>query len=222
MLGLIVAITTTVTLLVSLAGSAGAASGTHVPIGAYDTLGYTDSAPGFKVTGWCYDADAPSIPCDVHIYVDGVLFRGLNAGSPRPDVAAALRTPYQNHGFVGEYPYTTPGPHSVCVYGIDLAGPGKNPLLGCKVITFPGLMRGTYYFTRAQTSVIVSGGVGGIAAGATALTIASGGATAVAIGAISAAVGTLGQVLADRGVCLWVSVSSHSAGAYSCRSGPSV
>jgi hypothetical protein len=121
--------------VIGVSASPASAAGTHVPIGAYDTL--TRVAGGYDGTGWCYDADAPTTPCDVHIDMDGNLVAGTNAGVSRPDVAAAIPGAGPYHGFHFAYPYNTPGTHTVCVYAIDLAGPGANPLLGCKNISFP-------------------------------------------------------------------------------------
>jgi SpoIID/LytB domain protein len=101
------------------------------PIG--DLNAVTVSGTKARVVGWALDPDtADSIP--VHVYVDGKLAKVATASVPRTDVGRAYPAHGPRHGFdvtVG----LTAGRHSVCVYGIDVAGGGRNPQLECASVT---------------------------------------------------------------------------------------
>ena len=65
------------------------------------------------------------------MYVDGVGVLILGAGVSRADIGAAFPGYGDNHGFAGTAGGLAPGPHTVCAYGINAAGPGGNTTLGC-------------------------------------------------------------------------------------------
>ena len=92
------------------------------------------SAGSAAVSGWALDPDtAASIP--VHVYLDGTLTAGT-ASLARSDIAAA----YPGYGAAHGYSVTVsgaPGTHTLCVYGIEIAGTGANSLRGCRVVTIP-------------------------------------------------------------------------------------
>ncbi len=102
------------------------------PIGSLDLV--RGSYWGIDVAGWAIDPNtAASIP--VHVYVDG---RGtpLTASGRRDDVAAALPGYGRAHGFSARMP-ASPGRHTVCAYGIDVAAPGGNAAIGCRTVVVP-------------------------------------------------------------------------------------
>ena len=100
------------------------------PSGAKSTFGSVDSVfpvvGGIQVTGWSLDPYA-SASSYIWVNVDG------NGGPVLADrplnwIDGAFPGAGPNHGYDTIIP-TTPGPHSVCVYGTNSA------LLGCKTIT---------------------------------------------------------------------------------------
>jgi subtilisin family serine protease len=106
------------------------------PRGNLDVVTPVRSRPGgpldaVQVAGWALDPDTvASIP--VHVYVDGRFAVSLGATASRTDVAAALPGYGDARGFAAVVPIS-PGPHTVCVYGIDLSG-DANALLGCRSV----------------------------------------------------------------------------------------
>ncbi len=89
------------------------------------------STPGvISVAGWTLDRDS-NAPLAADVYVDGVGVR-WQANQSRPDVAAAFGKG-DLHGFSGSVK-VSPGPHQVCVFGIDSVG-GPNTLLNCQTVT---------------------------------------------------------------------------------------
>ena len=109
--------------LVATLGLASSPASAASAAGALDRA--THGPNGVYVEGW-------SVFREVHLYIDGRLVRGLQATRSRPDVAAALGT-RSNTGFALTIPYSAPGTHTLCAYGIDPSGRG-NPLLDC--VTF--------------------------------------------------------------------------------------
>ena len=100
--------------------------------------GFVDSSVGalgaITTSGWAVDPDSID-PVSVHIYVDSVGV-AYSANQSRPDIGAA----FPGYGSAHGYSYTVnaaPGPHTVCVYGINI-GVGANVLLGCRAVTVPG------------------------------------------------------------------------------------
>ena len=89
----------------------------------------TTTATSVTVKGWARDPDT-SNPIDVHVYVDNGAKAG-RADLPRPDLARYFSS--TNHGYEVTVP-ATPGPHTVCVYGINVPA-GNNPSLGCRTVT---------------------------------------------------------------------------------------
>lgn len=104
------------------------------PIGVVDES--TPVAGGIRVRGWVIDPDTAA-STQVHIYV-GSAGVPLNANTYRPDVGNAYPGYGNYHGFDAVIS-AAPGTHNVCFYGINIAGPGTNPLLGgaCRTITVP-------------------------------------------------------------------------------------
>lgn len=103
------------------------------PIGSLDVVRVNGNA--IDVAGWAIDPNtAASIP--VHVYVDGTGV-ALTASVGRGDIAAAFPAYGAAHGFSTTIA-ASPGTHNVCVYGINTAGPGGNPLLGCRSVTVAG------------------------------------------------------------------------------------
>ena len=84
------------------------------------------------VTGWAIDPDT-SAPISVQVTVDGVLTTTATADGARPDVGNAYPAYGPNHGFSPIFGIT-PGPHTVCVYGVNVGNGTTNPLLGCTAI----------------------------------------------------------------------------------------
>jgi GH25 family lysozyme M1 (1,4-beta-N-acetylmuramidase) len=104
----------------------------HSPIGTLDSANAVIG--GVDVGGWAIDPDtSASIP--VHVYVDGAGY-AITANGVRNDVASAFPGYGNAHGFTARLP-ATPGPHTVCAYGINSAGGGTNSTLGCKQVTVP-------------------------------------------------------------------------------------
>ncbi|MFA6576803.1 MAG: CHAP domain-containing protein, partial [Nocardioides sp.] len=106
------------------------------PIGSFD--GLTRAPGGADVRGWVLDPDT-SASTQAHLYGgDGSVNAAnygvaLGADQSRPDVAAAYPGYGDAPGFAGRMGLP-PGNHTVCLYGINVAGPGANPRLDCKSI----------------------------------------------------------------------------------------
>jgi len=108
-----------------------------------------------QVEGWVFDRDLAS-PGVVHVYVDGV-GAVVTADRPRADVGQAFPLYGTDHGFQPTIP-AAPGLRRVCVYAIDVAGPGANALLGCRTLTVGGSPFGRLDAASAGSgSVRVSG-----------------------------------------------------------------
>jgi SpoIID/LytB domain protein len=102
-----------------------------VPVG--DLNSATVSGASARLVGWALDPDtADSIP--VHVYVDGRLAKVATANVSRPDVGRAFPAHGSRHGFDVTVGLAT-GRHTVCVYGIDVAGGQRNPQLRCAAVT---------------------------------------------------------------------------------------
>jgi hypothetical protein len=98
-----------------------AAHADQAPFGALDAL---NTAGG---SGWAYDADAGLGALDVHIYVDGALFRIVRADNRRDDLVSAGIAPNAEHGFQFDLGGLAPGPHVVNAYAINVGNGGSNP-----------------------------------------------------------------------------------------------
>lgn len=88
-------------------------------------------ANGIGIWGWTLDTDDPA-PLTVHVYLDGRMVLGAAAADNRSDIGSRFGLG-SNHGFALSVP-AGPGPHSVCVYAINV-GEGSNKTLGCHVVT---------------------------------------------------------------------------------------
>lgn len=105
-----------------------------VPFGSVDHIGGTGDE-GIWFYGWAIDPDTTG-PISVHVYVNGRFATSVLASDRRPDVGAAYPSSGPDHGYGAVIP-SAPGPHTVCIYGIN-AGPGiGNPLLACRTVTVP-------------------------------------------------------------------------------------
>ena len=98
------------------------------PIGALDVV--TATADSITVAGWTLDPDTDQ-PIAAHVYVDSASV-AITASGSRPDVGRVFGRG-DRHGFTTTLT-ATPGPHTVCVYGIN-ATPGAHTLVGCRTVT---------------------------------------------------------------------------------------
>jgi hypothetical protein len=142
------------------AGSNSTLGCTTVNVAAGSPIGVVDSvtaSPGFITSaGWALDPDT-ALPIRVHVYVDsaGVAY---TADGVRPDIANAFPGYGATHGFVTRVA-ATPGTHNVCVYAINLAGSGGNPIIGCKSVTaMSGSPIGVLDSVTAANGAIIAAG----------------------------------------------------------------
>jgi len=100
----------------------------HAPGGVHNGAGFL--ADGSIVAlGWVIDADRPTTPVTVHVYVNGVLAGGYQAAQARPDMGMFIAGFGADHGYAVVVPSALQVA-DVCVYAID-SGSGPNPLIGC-------------------------------------------------------------------------------------------
>lgn len=103
-----------------------------VPFGNVETL---SRAPGgVTVGGWAIDPDVAD-PVVVHLTVDGKVVTGYRASDVRTDVGKAYAGYGDQHGFHVTVPVSSPGPHAVCAYAINLSSGTVNPNIGCRTLT---------------------------------------------------------------------------------------
>lgn len=103
------------------------------PFGSVDAV---RAGPGvIQVQGWVIDRDLAT-PGRVHAYVDKTATL-VPAANPRNDVVKLYPLYGPNHGYDKLIP-ASPGVHGVCLYGIDVSGPGGNTTLGCRIVTVGG------------------------------------------------------------------------------------
>ncbi len=102
-----------------------------VPMGS--PIGHIDGASisngTVSLNGWAIDPNTAG-PDIVHIYVNGVGFEVI-ANQNRPD----LGNPWglgSAHGWSFATPRIGTGVQRVCVYALNIAGPGSHQLLGCR------------------------------------------------------------------------------------------
>jgi len=108
------------------------------PVGALDVAQAGPMA--IRVEGWAYDADVPTQPVQVHVYVDGVGRVATTANRPRPDIAAINPAAGPNHGYDVAVSGLAYGSHQVCTYAINDSPNSPNPLLGCRTVVLqPGV-----------------------------------------------------------------------------------
>ncbi|MFE4469954.1 hypothetical protein ACFRFH_14170 [Leifsonia sp. NPDC056824] len=104
------------------------------PFGSMEAA--TQNADGTAtVAGWAIDPDVTT-PITVHLYVDGVGV-AYTADKVRADVAALYPDYGGAHGYQLNTPVLSPGPHTICVYGIN-TGAGANASFGCQDVVRPG------------------------------------------------------------------------------------
>jgi hypothetical protein len=113
-------------------GCKGVVVSNQAPFGALDFV--EPGMDSFTVRGWALDPNTTA-PINVHVYVDGVATRSINANTYRPDVGRIFGKG-DNHGFTGAFDAAA-GPHEVCVYAIDSWG-GTNPQIRCATIDVNG------------------------------------------------------------------------------------
>ena len=98
-----------------------------------------------RVKGWALDADAPTQPLAIRVYVGG---RAGTAGASEYELgpvadegarrtsAPSIPKAGASHGFDVSFPTVKSGPQPVCVYALN-TGAGADRLLGCKTIGIP-------------------------------------------------------------------------------------
>jgi hypothetical protein len=101
------------------------------PVGNVDNV--TAGAGALSVRGWTFDADTTE-PILADVWINGRWAATLTANGSRPDVQAAYRGQSANHGFSQDIA-AAGGSNRVCIYGINNAAGGANPLLGCRTVT---------------------------------------------------------------------------------------
>jgi hypothetical protein len=109
------------------------ATPTGSPFGVLDTAA---GQPDGHVTasGWMIDPDTVA-PAGVHLYIDGHVTAGTVASGSRPDVGLAFPAYGPQHGFSFDVGGVSPGTHTACVFGIDVAGNSGNSLVACRDVT---------------------------------------------------------------------------------------
>ncbi len=100
------------------------------PNGVLDPL--TTTFGQINLSGWAFDPDATSASVNIAVQVDSS-WASLVANQPNPGSEASYPGSGPNHGFKGSVA-ATPGPHTVCVYAINV-GPGADLALGCQTFT---------------------------------------------------------------------------------------
>jgi hypothetical protein len=112
----------------------------RVSAASWDARGHADSAvldgPTVTLSGWALDADTPTTPLDVHIYVDGRFQRSIKADRSRPDVGGAFPGMGDAHGYTTSLDLP-PGVRWICAYAINTGLGATNPALGCHAVTVP-------------------------------------------------------------------------------------
>jgi hypothetical protein len=126
------------------------------PFGSLDLV--EANGDDIRVTGWTIDPDAPWIPNDVHVYVDGAHGTAATANLDRPDVEAAHPGYGRQRGYDVRIPFTAGGRHQVCAYGINYPGTlGANTLLACRDVVVPNPFGVVDSVTAANGEVRVQG-----------------------------------------------------------------
>jgi hypothetical protein len=103
----------------------------------YGSVDQVQASPGgIAVRGWAIDPDKVTSAIQVHAYVDSQ-HTVLTANAKRADVARLHPDAGSAHGFQATVA-ASPGPHTVCFYGINV-GAGANKLLApCQTFSVPG------------------------------------------------------------------------------------
>ncbi|MEP6563347.1 MAG: hypothetical protein ABJD68_19990, partial [Nakamurella sp.] len=108
-------------------------------------FGYLDTAyisgNTIRVAGWAMDPDAINGITAIHFYDQGPFgTTGYPTGlatENRDDVNRAYNV-IGHFGFSQNLPWTGPGTHTICAYGINVGRGTGNPQLGCKTVQVPG------------------------------------------------------------------------------------
>jgi acetyl esterase/lipase len=113
-----------------------AANSFRDPTGALDSA--VNVGPGTtEVSGWAIDPDTTA-PIDVHAYVDGRFAGAATANVLRTDVGKAYPGYGDLHGYRFSLAKQAAGPHTVCLYAINVSTGSSNPQIGCRNFTTPG------------------------------------------------------------------------------------
>ena len=107
------------------------------PTGSIDTI--VQQPGGFAVFGWGLDPDTAS-PITMQVNVDGRYGGQVQANGSRSDIAARYPGFGDKHGF-NLIVKTSPGPHRICLWGINTGG-GQNKELQCIDVTQGGAPMG--------------------------------------------------------------------------------
>jgi hypothetical protein len=134
------------------------------PASAWDPQGNLEAATvsGGQViaTGWGLDADAPTSPAAVHLFVDGAYRKSLVANTSRPDVGAIFPGFGNAHGFSGAV-LVGGGRHSVCAFVLNAGNGTQNTLVGCRIVDLPAAaslpIGNPDTITRTSTGLTVAG-----------------------------------------------------------------
>ena len=123
-------------------GPVGLAEADTAPFGVLDPL--TVNRDGtVQVRAWAVDPDDRSAQVPIHVYVDGGFAVATSTGTdPRPDVAAAFQAPTAGMGTT--LPDAGSGPHTVCVFAINVGNQAANTLLGCRSYGVPLAPSGSF------------------------------------------------------------------------------
>ena len=103
------------------------------PMGHLDAV--TATAYGVTLSGWATDPDTMSA-ASVRVLVDGAVRGSASATGLRPDVARAYPGAPASTGYAAVVA-TGPGPHTVCVVGVNV-GAGSDATLGCAPVRVAG------------------------------------------------------------------------------------
>lgn len=108
-------------------------------LGSVDAASF--AAGGVRVRGWTI-ARGTVDPLSVHVIVDGRYAAADLANRQRPDIDSAYPSYGGAHGYDLVAP-AGPGPHVVCVFGIN-DGDGRNYQLGCQSVFLPADPMGSF------------------------------------------------------------------------------
>jgi hypothetical protein len=127
----------------------------HGPFGGLDAV--LGGGGSVLAAGWTIDPDSAA-SINVHVYVDGAFKVQAGATASRPDVGAAYPLFGNAHGYSVLVGGLSPGPHTVCTYGINV-GAGSNMTLGCRGVTIPtGPPTGSFDLVTAGAGKVQASG----------------------------------------------------------------
>jgi hypothetical protein len=122
------------------------------PIGRLDVV--AQAPGGLAVRGWTFDPDAPQTQLTVQLTIDG-RSSTLQAGLPRPDIAAGHPAAGPNHGFAATT-LLNAGRHRICATAHNVSYGADKPL-GCTSLTLRYTPSTVLHVARTATGVRVSG-----------------------------------------------------------------